>query len=346
MTEFLSSPRQPWDPNQTTTEPGWRGEFLAQINPNLPGPFLEGSREAVANIEWLDADPDAAVLRYDVRTFVRQLSSSGFVNEVYARYAHHGPDPQQALPDWLQPDFLHQARLSPFTPITPDERVEINQLFGTASANWRYVDSLQGRYYSFDPVPTAVNETQHFRYYLESRHLLAALRMGRIGDILDDLQKQNLSPAFLKLFENDRLVFYFKRPIGDSDVIKDVLLANNILGRGPAQDIFSIIHDNGRLQLKSWGPNDTALGDGGYNPNTYTAARYNPRLFSEAYLRLCLYAGKNPAAPYKTSFVYFLAPNNIRPDAALLNEAAQLATYPIIAAPTRQSLRLTLGSVS
>jgi hypothetical protein len=347
MTEIPHIPHQLWSPNWTGAAPSWHEELLSRLNPNLPAPFLESCQQAIANIWQLDRDPGNAVSeQYGLRTFVRQLRSTGFVNGVYARHAAGGPDPRQALPDWLQTDFLDHYHLSPSSPLTTAERQEISQHFETSSTDWSYIDSLQGRYYTFDPVPTAVNEARHFMYYIENRTLLLALSANQIGYVLNDLREQNLSPAFVKLFDNDRLTLYFKRSIEDGDAVKSVLLANNILGRGPAQHVYSIVARGDRIRLGPWSSNDAALGDGDYNPVTYTSSQYKSQDFSEAYLRLCLYAGKNPTEPYKTSFLYFLTPDTTPPDAALLAQATQLATYPVVAAPSRHSVPLLSGPMS
>lgn len=309
------------------------------INSEIPITFRESAYEAMRHISFLDKNPEEAIKDPKINRFVSQLAKTGFVGGVHMRYRSarwRGPDPEKALPKWLHEDFLRRHALDRPADITPAEEREVEELFELIAKGLPFHDGRHGRYYEVEKESIDRDIAQEFKYYLESKVLLGALRSGKLKQIMDVLAEQNISPVSFKLFDANRLVLYFQQPIESSSQVVHIFEAANVKGRGPAQDICEIVQEDGRVALKKTDcSNDAALGDGGRNPVVYNEALYDSKIFLETYLKLCLFRGKNPAEPYKTSFVYFMHPKGKTIEKAVADIAQSLTIYPILVVPSR-----------
>jgi hypothetical protein len=285
----------------------------------------------------LDADPEAALQHQEVRTFVQELALTGFIGLV-----HILGDPSRVLPAWLQNDFLRQHNIGPLEKLSDAERDEVDNLFTTATQGLRFDETEHGRYFRFPDAPRGAQETRQFKYYVERGELLALLRNDGLNPVLEELQQQHVSPHSMKLSEDEFLVLYFdeaKHNAGEQ--VRNVFGGYGIAGRGPAQDVFQVTQNEGQLAVDVFTSNDGALGDGGHNPIEYTARIYDARSFVDSYLRLCLYAGKDPSEPYKTNFVYLVSPDAPTLDPTVIAEASRFVDYPVVASTSRRALSLT-----
>ncbi|MEK7620224.1 MAG: hypothetical protein AAB413_03225 [Patescibacteria group bacterium] len=305
----------------------------------FPEQFNESAREVAHFLSLLDADPDEAIKDPKIERFVSQLANTGFIGGVYIRHTpfFRGPAPKIALPRWLHQDFLQRHSLESLEELTSAERKEIGQLYKDFVRDYHFHDSEFGRYYEVEKQSEVPSVPQDYKYYIESKDLLNALRSGKLEEMLNTLATLKALPASFKLFEGSRFVLYFRGAVS-SDSVTNVLNDLGVKGRGPAHDVYEIIQQDGRVELRSAQlSNDSALGDGGRNPVEYTEPSYDPKHFLETYLRLCLYAGKNPAEPYKTSFVYFISPEDVILERGVVDEARALTDYPVVIVPSRRT---------
>ncbi len=307
-------------------------ELLLSLNPNLPNEFVESAHRTAGYIAALDHDPDTAIAQPDIRTFVGEVAHSGFINAARQLLSN----PESPFPSWLQPGFLENHGLTPRR-LLDHEQQEIDRLFAAAAKPFPFSKTEYGTYYEVDRRTGF--DPSNYKCYVEYQDLLSMLRNNKLPQLLGQLADQGISPDSFKLSDSDRLVFYFQIPLASTgEGVKDTFRAQGVAFRGPAQDVFDVIEQNGQLRVVNATSNDWGLGEGSFNPNHYEMANYDPGSFIESYLKLCLFAGKDPAEPYRTSFVYLL--NSQPVDATVLEQAQRLAGYPVVAAPSRRSLAL------
>jgi hypothetical protein len=306
-------------------------KVLDGIPKNVPEVFHHQAARVAQFITQLDNNPEFN--DPEVQTFVKEVRDSGYISLVYI--FHHsklgrGLDPAEALPGWLQ------TRKN----IPENIEEEIEELFGSwvGAKGLSYQDFPDGRYYRLKPRSQLVPLAQHYKCYLENENLLAALKEGRLQTVLENLEEKGISPYDMKLFDNSRLVLYFDQKVESYGEADKICKTYGILVRGPAQDVFEIdVQDDGSLKERVFTSNDGALGEGGHNPRLYNVEHYAPAAFLENYLNLCLYAGKEPDEPYKTSFVYLIDKEDLAQGfiPEVVNQAQEMTGYPVCYAKTR-----------
>jgi hypothetical protein len=317
-------------------------EFVKELNPELPDVFKRSALLTAGYIEALDADPELAMQYPPVKRFVEQLSQSAFITRIHMRaampmFAGSTSDPRICLPSWLQrPDF---AMESPEKRAIREERDrEIAVLYDEMMSGKGFEDHPNGRYFSLGRRNTEVPTSRMFKGYVEGDELLRALKDRSIQQLIGELQRAGyLSES--KLFDNDRMVFYFGEDIDRAEEILQYFKIAGIKMRGPAQDVLSVkVDDQGGLELDSFRSNDGALGEGGGTlKSEYTVQRYSQRAFLQNYLQMCLFVGKKPSLPYQTAFVYLVDPNEVYAgnEAQAIEQASQLVGYPVVYTPNR-----------
>lgn len=315
-------------------------EVLQAIPTEVPVIFQQQAREAADFITRLDNSESLSDPK--LRTFVGQLASAGFRSLVYIhsqpQLSRQGPSPSDALPTWLQTEFLKTQGFFKKEASTKNPETEIQALFNkwVVSHKMDYEDQPNGTYFTVSTEKVTTPFPRTFKCYVEGTELLEALYNNKFTQLFEDLKALGINPNEMKLLDGSRLVLYYFKDVGISDRIRETFDENGVHFRGPAQDVSEInIDEDGNLEIKPTTSNDAALG--GHSPIKYKVKKYTPSEFLDNYLQICLWAGKNPAEPYKTSFVYFLdqegrAKNNL---ANLIQKVSPDVGYPILYAKHR-----------
>lgn len=306
-------------------------EVIDRIPPQVPEIFKNQAKITAKYIQELDQgnlDDNHARDR-----FVQQLSSTGFIRGVYIRHSFGGlfqdaPLPKNALPAWLFDENIRRGKYDP-------EKVKPIQEMYDKWANQSKFGHHKNEFGEFSEFPNQDNSipmTHWFKVYVEGGYLKEGLGSGDLPVVLDKLTTANLNPNQMKLFEGSRLVLYFGRDIKQIDQIRKQFNDYGLDFRGPAQDVYEVrVEEDGSLKLDNFTSNDGGLGEGGHSVVDYKLKRYNSAEFLDNYLQLCLYAGKDPSEPYKTSFVWFVdREGKMEGDEKKKLQAEKIAAYPIL----------------
>lgn len=314
-------------------------QVLESISPEVPNSFREQAKRVADYIALLDSDIDASDTR--AQTFKDELGSAAFIVRVYSHHSRNKlvranyPDPQLALPKWLQRDFKITSQSQQRTQELADIKKEFQNWVGDKKLASHFEPQL-GTYYVLDDVDQSTPEPRRFKCYIK-QDLLTLLREKRLDPLFEELDKQGLNPKELKLDDGGVLMLYYDQDVELSDAIRAVFDNHKIGLRGPAQDVAEInVGEDETLHLDLPYSNDSALGGG--NQIEYKVREYTPADFLDNYIQFCLWSGKDPSQPYKTSFVYLIdrqeqIPVNER-DAAI-QQATKMAGYPIVYAKSR-----------
>lgn len=293
---------------------------LESIDPQVPDVFRNQAREAARYIQLLDQGLEG---NDRISRFRDQLKFSGFILQAI-RWGHG-----KALPAWLQMDLR-----------TKPADTQREERIGRAFAAWVDEEDFRldigryGNYYILDDSPLTVPQPRQFKCYVKG-DLETVIQNRKLADAFKDLRRTNLNPNKMKLFERSRLVLYYFKDVGLSDNIRAAFRTHGLDIRGPAQDVFQIEPTlDGQIKLDFYTSNDGALGDGRHSPIEYKLTDYNQAKFLDNYLQLCIWAGKDPSEPYKTSFVYFEDMDGLIKDKrkvnSLLPQAEKMAGYPVV----------------
>lgn len=316
---------------------GTMEEVLEAIPPQVPDVFKQQAKIAAEFITRLDHQE--ALTDPKLRIFVEQLSHTGFRALVYfhnrSLFGKQGPDPKDALPTWLQNEWLVANNVFREKSLAQEEVPMVQSLFDnwvkTQGMNYRV--GPNGTHFALDSSHSQVPKTRTFKCYVEDIDLLEALQQEKFPALFGDLKTLGVNPDEMKLFEGDRLVLYYTKDITLAERIRGAFAKHAVYFRGPAQDVQEVnVDDQGILKTKEVTSNDGALGEGGHTPIRYKVRRYTSPEFLDNYLQFCLWAGKDPSESYKTSFVYFIdwegrAKNNLN---NLIQKASEIAQYPIL----------------
>ena len=318
---------------------------------SLPEGFLEGRRHVTEYVDILDQNPQEALANPALRKWLQEIAKTGFVNSVYYPKREGNPiDPTIALPPWLQKSFLLENQLIDppretmsrvkriFSGLPPENTPKPAQIVYERFFREYPQETLPpyGTFYLVKPGDNIIPPPVSFKLYIENETLTQAAEDGRLEKALSQLKAEDKLPNKVKMFESRSLVMYFSSDIHEAASTFSTLEELGINYRGPAQDTWQVVRDNeDNLTIGFHTSNDGALGDADRNPITYESDHYSPQAFEENYARLCLYAGKNPAEPYTTSFVYLLTGKGPEASQEEITRAEPLAGYPIVAAPQR-----------
>lgn len=306
---------------------------LREVVDRLPSYIPEDFRKRALVAARYITELDSGTVKGDKarERFRDQLTSTGFIGSVYMRHQYsnlfpNAPDPQTALPQWLyggkKSDSEH----------LDVESIESKYQEWVQTKGFEISHGPSGTYYEVGSEDSSVPKTRTFKCYIEGGNLTKGLRTSSLQAVIDDLKKQQIEPNSMKLFEGERLVLYYHHDVGLSDKIRETFRAHGLDFRGPAQDVWEVqITEDNTLRLKSVSSNDGTLGEGGHTPIKYKPREYRPADFLENYLQLCLWAGKAPDEPYKTSFVWFTDPENkAEGELELLAKAQVMTGYPVL----------------
>lgn len=317
-------------------------EVLEAIPPQVPDVFKEQAKIAADFVTRLDrgeplADPKLGL-------FVDQLAHTGFRYSVYVHHQYHfgepGPDPKVALPVWLQNEYLQAKGIFRGQgSLKETDQPIVQSLFDKWVSNMDYRVGPNGTYFVLDASKSQVPKARNFKCYVEGIDLLEALQQGKLPALFKNLEQLGVNPNEMKLFEAGRLVLYYFKDINIAEGIRTTFDRNKVHFRGPAQDVDEVnIDKQGNLKVEVANSNDGALGEGGHSVIDYKVQKYAPTAFLDNYLQLCLWAGKNPSEPYKTSFVYFedwegrAKKGNLN---GLIKKASEMVQYPVLYTPHR-----------
>lgn len=334
------------------------GEMLSLIDnmdPRIPEAFRQQAITAARYINTLDNG--TGLDNPEIYKFVYRLAHSGFIQRVFLKSEipflrnKGAADPKIALPAWLQKDFLVQNGIyKRDDSLSKEEEKSIEKMFSSwvTSVGYGYEDRQSGRYYILDEPTRDYTPTHKYKYYIENKDLLAALRENRLSSLIEDLILQQTELYDLKLFEEDRLVFYFRQDINEAEETERILKSHNINFRGPAQDVYElIITPNGTLDRKVFISNDQSLGAGGRNPRDYKLTEYTPQDFLADYLDMCLYGGKRPDSLYLTSFVYLIDREGVAQgkEQELASKGSEIVNYPVVYARRRLDISIVRKNI-
>ncbi len=314
--------------------------IIDSLNPNAPEVFRMQARQVAVFIASLDQgdgldDPN-------IQRFIKQLRESGYIRRAQGSVRQHSLDPRTVFPLWLQTELLEKHGL-----VKPkswylgaDQRKIADQKYDQWIEGRRlsFENSIRpgatGRYDRLTQSGIKARAPRQFKLYVEQKDILDSLESGALSNVADQLAEHNLPPEMMKLFDSDNLVIYFSQDIDVAGDVEKIFQENGLPYRGPAQDVrtVTITKDDG-VQVQSGGSNDNAL-----DParelfgRSYDVSGYDPQKFLESYLSLCFKAGKNPAVPYLTSFVYLNDYNGAHKDQKdeFVQKAEVAAGYPIL----------------
>jgi len=271
-------------------------ELLSSLSREIPRAFRRQAARAAEYIARLDSNFDKAIKDENIRIFLSQLRSSGFVDRADR---HSSGNEEIELPRWLNRKFLEEKGVLP----------ELKQLAEGEVIDKDAVEDIENML-----VPDMAGEPltpKNFQHRIEGGELFTGLQEGRIKAALGELIALGIQPRSVKLFTPaNSLVLFFNQRIEEFHRVNDVLEKYDIVGRGPAQDVYALeIGEKKFLREREMrrvivASNDEALGKDGLPHYDYTQPHYTPEGFLRAYLEQLVLYGKNPAAPYETSFVY------------------------------------------
>ncbi len=314
-------------------------EILDRIPSQVPENFKKSAKLAAQYI--LDLDAGISTDDEGRERFKQQISHTGFIAGVYVHYAYRGvftdaPNPKDALPTWIYNEKAKVVRRDE----EKDDRIQAMYDRWSNKPTFKHHKDSFG-YFSDYPNPDhSTPVTHNFKTYIEGKTLEEGLTSGDIPEVLHKLGLENLNPNTMKLFENSRLVLYFGRDVKLAPQIRKQFKDYGLDFRGPAQDVYEVrVNDDGEIELDNFTSNDGSLGEGGHTVVQYNLKKYDPAEFLDNYLQLCLYAGKDPSEPYKTSFVWFMdREGKAKGNEQMKVKAEKLAAYPVLYARHRLDL--------
>ena len=308
----------------------WIGRF--------PESFQKDAKKVYQYITLLEMNPESACEDPETRKLIRQLAASGCIAGVYIRESSPGlwsdaPRAKDCLPLWLQEAFVKKHGLDKSThPLNAQQQMEVCDRFGALVDGLPYKDGVHGRYFELSRCGQTTPLPRQYKYYIEGTELLRALQSGALDRASQALKQLGIGLE-CKLFESDRMVIYGKGDISQANKLLDALMAQDISGRGPAQDVWTLkMNAEGSFEQNVSYSNDQALGDGGKLPDRleYALKKYSPQAFIEWYLKLCAFIGKSPMEPYRTALVYAIGGNGGHETPSVRAEAEALAGYPVV----------------
>lgn len=288
---------------------------LDSIGPKTPDIFRRQAEEAVGFIQLLDQgmgidDPD-------VRKFVTQLQATTFVLDVIGRLP-------EKLPPWLQMDFLVANNIrEPFRKDALDDKCS------TLFRKWiREMGYAYDHIITLDTTRATCPLPRVPKAYIEGEDLLEAHKTDKLSPLLGGLKRAGY-PLYMMKSNGSSLVLYFSYDIADFSRADQIFEELGIKYRGPAQDVYNVLFEaNKQMRVSSIESNDQSFTrQHGY----LKEGIYSPEAFLRDYLALCHKMGKNPAVPYRTSFVYFSSVLDLgHREQEYINRASQVAGYPVL----------------
>lgn len=312
--------------------------LLNSLNPEIPQAWKDQARLVASYFH--DLESGSAFLSLEERKLLGQLGNSDLVWSTRLRGNARG------LPKWLDERWLEANRL-----LYESAGLQDNEIWQVQDAHRAYVQSRSleenraryGVYHYFPNVPEMDSAARAWKTYINYLGLYSLVKKGMFGEVLDSLVRSGVSPHSMKLAEDD-LVLYFSNPINSFALVREIVGKYEVTLRGPAQDVITLqVAKNGSLKEEVSYSNDTALGPS-RNPFDLELDKYSAAGFLKKYLRVCLWAGKNPARPYETSFVYILDKEGMIPTESresVKHGAKELIGYPAVYTTHRMDFKLT-----
>lgn len=299
---------------------------LIPKEPVLPETFLQQASQAAKYVEILDSgggleDPL-------IRSLLAYLGNSEYIVALHFPDVLTRVDPNVALPFWLKRDFLiHNGLVRPKDELlNEDQRTQAQTLYDNWIVEKRRGtrQEVKGRYDYITRTKSNVPPPRRFKMYVEQRDLLEVLENGSLDRVFTALISQNRQPHSMKLYDGDRLVWYFNLDMDQSQNIEGILQSQNVNYR-LGQDVYRAwASDKDDLSINVFTSNDDSF------RHHYRVARYSREEFLKDYLLLCSKVGKNPATPYLTSFIhlYDLRTDKEKPEELIWTAEAK-AGYPV-----------------
>lgn len=276
-------------------------ELFRAFKEDVPQEFRDQAREALELIRKLDSGNTPSL--DEQQRFVMPIARSGFafISEL---------DEGAQLPTWLRSakDSVKPIKL------TDEQKSRIENFYEEYVQEFGegYQTEDGQTYYRYPKITPrqeredGLDKLGNSKYYIEGQDLAY---VEKVREILLALQKNGVHPHTTKLFEQDRLVLYYTSVPALQEEEKVLALAREygVKLRGPGQDpVIITVKEDGSYEAGNRGSsNDASLGEGGWNKydSSYRAKPYSPYLFFRSWLQLTYNGSKNPAEPYKLSFV-------------------------------------------
>lgn len=294
--------------------------IIDNIDPRYPVVFKEQARKAAGFIQLLDHG--LGLNHQEIGTFIQQLQRTLFVGNTLRRNP-------KALPGWLQTDFLVKNNFREPPLIHKDEVPKSDEDYYNWYEKWLEEVGYPSRktFTTLDSTPPPCPLPRTCKAYIESFNLVKAHQANKLPQLTHNL-KQVDYPIHATKQDAWSLVLYFNRDVAEFSKADTILKDLGIIYRGPGQDKYVIdLDSDGIIKIGSGHTsNDQGLG------GILDSATYSPEAFFKAYLDICQGAGKNPAIPYQTSFVYFYSKTDLQglEKEKQIEEATKKAGYPVV----------------
>ncbi len=285
--------------------------LIDKLNPELPENFRNEAEQTAEYIAALDSGQP--LIDPNLRKFVEQLASTGFIQDVFYREKYGRIDAKKSLPSWLQPDFLATEGIKVNTKLVTSQEIQaVKDTVTNYAVNHKFAASKghNGDYVDFPELQKPVTSmSKQFKVYIEPDDIEATQK--GFGSTLDKLIAEQISPRSMKNYvDTGKIILYFNNlPVDSFSKIDTYFKQVGITPRGPAQDVIRLSLDKaGELKKEQWESNDSSLGVPlRVDPKDrvqWLYPNYDSGTFLAKYLQLCYDAGKNPSNPYLTSFLH------------------------------------------
>lgn len=300
---------------------------LRNLKPDIPNEFKNRARLAAYYFYALEngrkiVDQEGKPLDKEVERLAEQLTTSNYILTTYVAaktYKKGALDPKEALPKWI-PNRVEQADETLLVELSAEEKKKLEDFHASYAQKNGIFDGTYAYYNKKNSPNREISESlvNNFKYYIEG---VSAKNIGKIEEVLNELDLQKIHPHSSKVFESVRLVLYWhSQPEGLlTEKITSVFEKEGIKMRGPAQDPVQVVVKEGRYEMQIRTSNDGSLGEGGHNPFVWQEDLYDQSKFFEQYLRLTFHGAKDPANPYLINFVPIVI-ENIEENKELIKE--------------------------
>lgn len=280
-------------------------EALSELKENVPQEFRDQARMAAYYFWSLDTGrklvEGGTSTDEKVRRMADQIARSGFAQTAYIKAEYpaltgESVDPKKALPWWVN-ERVTRKREEPLSGEEVDNLVRFHTGYGEENGQ------QFGAHYLYEDGTRQIDGVSNFKFYLERKALKDP---EKIKSALNALKEEGIHPNQSKLYDERRLVFYWRTPLEKNlqNEIEEVFEDVGICPRGPAQDpVGAEVENEGSTQYMILASNDESLGEGMANPFVWREDEYDQKEFFKQYLRLTFFKAKNPAEPYKQSFI-------------------------------------------